>query len=246
MMSDFKPGKISTVNVHSVILDRQVTLSVYLPEDYSDLYKSKVIFCFDGRDFLRFGQLHRVYERLRKNNDIERAIIVGFHYESVEKRRIEFHPQGKKAAQTVQAVAREIFPWIDETFPTYKVGNARLLLGDSLAGSIALLTALSYPRVMSQVGLLSPHYDETVAALITRCQFLNALSIWHVIGKEEADFELPTSGKRADFLTPNRDMYARLSETDVTYFYKELDGGHNWKTWKKELPELLKYFLSNQ
>lgn len=246
MMSDFKPGKISTVNVHSVILDRQVTLSVYLPEDYSDLYKSKVIFCFDGRDFLRFGQLHRVYERLRKNNDIERAIIVGFHYESVEKRRIEFHPQGKKAAQTVQAVAREIFPWIDETFPTYKVGNARLLLGDSLAGSIALLTALSYPRVMSQVGLLSPHYDETVAALIRRCQFLNALSIWHVIGKEEADFELPTSGKRADFLTPNRDMYARLSETDVRYFYKELDGGHNWKTWKKELPELLKYFLSNQ
>lgn len=245
-MTNFKPGEVTTTHIHSDILNRNITLSIYLPEDYSDLYKSKVVFCFDGRDFLRFGQIHRVYERLRRDQAVERVIIVGFHYESVEKRRIEFHPQGAKAAQTVQAVAREIMPWIDQTFPTYKVGNARVLLGDSLAGSIALLTALSYPRVMSQVGLLSPHYDHIVESLFERCQFKDDLTIWHVIGKEEKDFKLPTSGERADFLTPNRALNRLISATSATYFYEELEGGHNWKTWKKELPALLKYFLSNQ
>ncbi len=246
MMSEFKPGQVKTTQLYSEILQREVTLSVYLPEDYSDLYKSKVVLCFDGRDFLRFGQIHRVYERLRRDYAVERVIIVGFHYENVEKRRTEFHPQGEKAANTVRAVAQELLPWIDETFPTYRVGNARLLLGDSLAGSIALLTALSYPRVMSQVGMLSPHYDEVVESLFQRCQFKNDLTIWHVVGKEEIDFELPTSGERADFLTPNRALSRLIASTSATYHYEELDGGHNWKTWKKELPALLKYFLSNQ
>lgn len=34
--------------------------------------------------FLRFGRIQREYEKLRKDNEIQRAIIVGFHYEDVE------------------------------------------------------------------------------------------------------------------------------------------------------------------
>ncbi|MGV3274166.1 esterase family protein [Staphylococcus sp. 11261D007BR] len=245
-MTDFKLGQVTRTTFDSDSLGREITLSVYLPEDYSDLYKSKVVFCFDGRDFFRFGQIHRVYERLRQKDEVERAIFIGFHYESVTKRRQEFHPQGEFAAQTVQTVVKEIWPWIDQTFSTFKVGNARLLLGDSLAGSIALLTALSYPRVISQVGMFSPHVDDVVEQLLNRCQFKENLTIWHAIGKEENDFELPTNGKRADFLTPNRQLKALIEPAVLSYYYEELDGGHNWKTWRKELPKLLKYFLSNQ
>ncbi|AVP36666.1 esterase family protein [Staphylococcus felis] len=245
-MTEFKPGQLTQTQFKSEILDREITLSVYLPEDYSDLYKSKVVFCFDGRDFFKFGQIHRLYERLRKHNEVERVIMIGFHYESVTKRRQEFHPQGEFASKTVQAVAKEIFPWIDQTFPTYKVGHARIVLGDSLAGSIALLTALSYPRIISQVGMLSPHVDEVVEMLLHRCQFKENLSIWHVIGKEEIDFKLPTSGEQADFLTPNRTLKKLIEPTVLSYYYEELEGGHNWKTWRKELPKLLQYFLSNQ
>ncbi|EGQ3903728.1 esterase family protein [Staphylococcus pseudintermedius] len=244
-MTTFNPGEVTVTHLQSDYLEREITLSVYLPKDYSDLYKSKVIFCFDGRDFLRYGQLHRVYEKLRKNGEVERAIIVGLHYQNVKMRHMEFHPEGEKAAQTVQAVANEILPWIDENFATYKVGNARILLGDSLAGSIALLTALSYPRVMSQVDLLSPHYDDIVKLIFNRCQFKSELNIWHAVGKEEIDFKLPTSGERADFLTPNRTLKDLFESQQMTYYYEELDGGHNWKTWQKELPKMLTYFLSN-
>ncbi|PWZ86727.1 acetylesterase, partial [Staphylococcus pseudintermedius] len=85
-MTTFNPGEVTVTHLQSDYLEREITLSVYLPKDYSDLYKSKVIFCFDGRDFLRYGQLHRVYEKLRKNGEVERAIIVGLHYQNVKMR----------------------------------------------------------------------------------------------------------------------------------------------------------------
>ncbi|PTE27170.1 alpha/beta hydrolase-fold protein, partial [Staphylococcus equorum] len=205
----------------------------------------KVVFCFDGLDFFSFGRIHRSYENLRETNEIEKAIFVGFHYEDVDKRRAEFHPQGARTHLTVKAVANEILPFIDRTFPTYKVGNARILLGDSLAGSVALMTALSYPRIFSQVGLLSPQHDEVIQTLIERCQFQEQLTIWHAVGLEEEDFELPTNGKRADFLTPNRELKSIIEANNFTHHYIEFEGGHRWKSWKHLLDDLLKYFLSD-
>lgn len=105
-MTEFNAGKINKKVIHSDILDRDVTLSIYLPEEYTELFKYQVILCFDGLDFLRFGRIQRAYEQLRKDNDIQRAIIVGFHYEDVDKRREEFHPSGSRSHLTVQAVGK--------------------------------------------------------------------------------------------------------------------------------------------
>lgn len=245
-MSEFKPGKINKHQFYSDILEREVTISIYLPEDYTDLFKHQVIICFDGLDFLRFGRIQREYERLRKNQEIQRAIIVGFHYESVEKRREEFHPQGSRSHLTVKAIGKELLPFIDATFPTYKVGNARLLMGDSLAGSIALLTSLTYPTIFSQVAMLSPQYDDIIKEKLIDCETKEQLSIWHAIGLEEEDFTLPTNGKRANFLTPNRELNQLIKQYHVKYEYQEFDGGHNWKSWKPMLGDILKYFLDEE
>ncbi|MCT1925442.1 esterase family protein [Staphylococcus pasteuri] len=245
-MSEFKPGKINKHQFYSDILEREVTISIYLPEDYTDLFKHQVIICFDGLDFLRFGRIQREYERLRKDQEIQRAIIVGFHYESVEKRREEFHPQGSRSHLTVKAIGKKLLPFIDATFPTYKVGNARLLMGDSLAGSIALLTSLTYPTIFSQVAMLSPQYDDIIKEKLIDCETKEQLSIWHAIGLEEEDFTLPTNGKRANFLTPNRELNQLIKQYHVKYEYQEFDGGHNWKSWKPMLGDILKYFLDEE
>ncbi|MBF7017484.1 esterase family protein [Staphylococcus durrellii] len=244
-MTEFQAGHINKIDFSSEILERDVTLSIYLPKDYTPLFKYKVIFCFDGKDFYSFGQIHRTYEKLREANKVERAIIVGFHYETVDKRRAEFHPQGERTPLTVKAMAKEILPYIDQNFPTFKVGNGRVLFGDSLAGSVALVTALSYPRIFSQVGVLSPQHDEVITELLERCQLKDNLSIWHAIGLEEEDFELPTNGKRANFLTPNRELNALLKTYNISYHYEEFDGGHRWKSWKPLLKDMMTYFLSD-
>lgn len=176
-MTDFKIGKINKQIMHSDILNRDVTLSIYLPQCYSDLFKSRVIICFDGLDFFRFGRIQKVYETLQQQGEVDRAIIVGFHYEDVEKRREEFHPQGERAHLTVKAIAKELLPFIERQFPTYKVGNSRLLIGDSLAASIALLTSLTYPTIFSQVALLSPHHDHVVKDKLEVCNSRQQLTI---------------------------------------------------------------------
>ncbi len=96
-------------------------------------------------------------------------------------------------------MGKEILPYIDATFPTYKVGNTRILIGDSLAGSIALMTAMTYPTIFSQVALLSPMYNENIKQKFDTCMNKDQLTIWHAIGLEEEDFILPTNGKRANF-----------------------------------------------
>ena len=42
-------------------------------------------------------------------------------------------------------------------------------------------------------------FNEVVEVLTERCQFIDQLNIWQAVGEEEIDFELPTTGERADF-----------------------------------------------
>ena len=49
-MTEFNAGKINKKVIYD-ILDRDVTLSIYLPEEYTELFKYQVILCFDGLDF---------------------------------------------------------------------------------------------------------------------------------------------------------------------------------------------------
>lgn len=77
-----------------------------------------------------------------------------------------------------------------------------------------------------------------------RCQFIDQLNIWQAVGEEEIDFELPTTGERADFLTPNRELNDLLNRKQITHYYEEFEGTHRWKYWKNLMEPLLVYFLA--
>ena len=40
-MEEFKAGKINKYILNSKILERDITLSIYLPEDFTELFKSR-------------------------------------------------------------------------------------------------------------------------------------------------------------------------------------------------------------
>lgn len=68
------------------------------------------------------------------------------------------------------------------------MGNARLLLGDSLAGSIALMTALTYSTIFSQAAILSPMYDKNIKLKLENCNNKEQLTLWHAIGLRRGGF----------------------------------------------------------
>ena len=47
-------------------------------------------------------------------------------------------------------------------------------------------------------------------------------------------------------LTPNRDLATVIKDKGLTYHYLEFEGGHNWKSWKPLLSDILKYYLSDE
>ncbi|MFC3420122.1 alpha/beta hydrolase [Salinicoccus hispanicus] len=239
---EMEPGKIHTINFESETLGETYEIQYYLPKNFSDLYKHEVIITFDSQDFFRYGQVERIYEKLRKNEEIERALIIGVPYPSVEWRNDYFSPNGAHHDDFVTFVARELISWVDANFPTLKVGTSRTLMGDSLAGSFAFSVAASYPATFSQALAFSPYVDDAFIERFQSQMSLMHLDLYHTIGLEEDDF-ITISKEQADFLTPNRKLNDYLSSEPLEYTYRELDGGHVWKSWKPELEPALKHFL---
>lgn len=240
---DMTPGKVHTIDFESETLGENYEIQYYLPKNFSDLYKHHVVLTFDSQDFFKYGQIERQYEKLAEAGEVERAIIVGVPYPSVEWRNEYFSPNGAHHEAFVSFIARELINWIDNNFPTLKVGTSRVLMGDSLAGSFAFSVAVTYPATFSQAVAFSPFVDEDFIGKFESQMMLMHLDLYHTIGLEEDDFTT-ISGNQADFLTPNRKLSEYLQDEPLEYEYRELDGGHIWKTWKPELDTILKHYLS--
>ncbi|MCT6541326.1 alpha/beta hydrolase-fold protein, partial [Staphylococcus aureus] len=70
-MSEYKTGKIKKHVLYRNILNRDVTIIIYLPESYNQLVKYNFILCFVGLVFLRFCRIQRTYESLIKESRID-------------------------------------------------------------------------------------------------------------------------------------------------------------------------------
>lgn len=232
------PGKINEVQFYSEELQEEMELLIYLPSRYSPLYKHNVIIASDGKDYFQLGRIGRVADQLMEEELIEPVIIVGVPYKTVEERRRLYHPEGDRRKAYSRFLARELIQYIDETYPTFQMGGSRTLIGDSLAASISLLTAASYPNCFGNIVLHSPFVDEQVLEAIQSVKDPAALSIYHVIGKQET-YVPTTADGRLDFLTPNRELHELITERGFPYFYEELEGGHTWKSWQPDVRRAL-------
>ncbi|ARD49127.1 esterase family protein [Sporosarcina sp. P33] len=232
------PGKIEEIRFYSKELQEEMELLIYLPSSYSPLYKHNVMLVSDGKDYFQLGRIGRVADELMEEEIIEPVIIVGIPYKTVKERRRMYHPEGDRHQAYIRFLAHELIQYIDETYPTYQMGASRTLIGDSLAASISLLTALKYPNCFGNVVLHSPFVNEHVLESVRANQNPAALSIYHVIGKEET-YVPTTSDGRLDFLTPNRELHKVIKEKGFPFFYEELNGDHTWKSWQPDIRRAL-------
>ena len=236
-------GKIHTAEVASEVCNETFEIQYYLPKNFSDLYKHNVIITFDSQDFFKYGQIERLYQKLRADEEIDRAIIVGVPYPSVEWRNDYFSPNGEHHENMVTFVGRELIKWIDSNFNTLNMANSRVLMGESLAGTFAFSVALQYPTTFPNAVAFSPFVDDAFIGRFKSQPNLLQLNLYHTIGLEEEDFKT-IMGEQADFLTPNRKLNEFLETEPLEYEYKELEGGHIWKTWKPELDSVLRHYLA--
>ncbi|ALC86254.1 MULTISPECIES: esterase family protein [Bacillaceae] len=232
-------GVVKDLTLFSESLQEEMQLLIYLPPNYSPLYKYSVLIANDGKDYFQLGRISRVADELYEENEIENLIIVGIPYKNVKDRRAKYHPDGEKHKAYIRFLAHELVPYIDANYPTYQMGLGRALIGDSLAATVSLLTALQYPNTFGKVILHSPLVNEYVLNQVEKHKEIHAFSLYHVIGLEETDVKTG-DGLITDFVTPNRSLHNLFIKKGFTTFYDELDGNHTWKLWQPDIRRSLK------
>ncbi|MEC1155617.1 esterase family protein [Cytobacillus horneckiae] len=235
-------GTITDFTFSSKVLGEDLDILVYLPGNYSPLYKYNLLIAQDGKDYFQLGRIGRTADDLLQDKEIENTIIIGIPYKSVEDRRKKYHPEGEQHEAYVRFLAHELVPYLDEKYPTYQMGMGRALIGDSLGATVSLLTALQYPHTFGTVILQSPLVNEKVMAEVENFKPSHLLNIYHVIGKGETVVKT-TEGSEKDFLTPNRKLSDLMKSKGFPYFYDEFDGDHTWTHWQPDLKRALKQML---
>ncbi|WP_026566168.1 alpha/beta hydrolase [Bacillus sp. UNC41MFS5] len=235
----FPKGSIKELTIYSAELGEDIQLLIYLPANFSPLYKYSLLIAQDGRDYFQLGRIARLADEFLFQREIENLIIVGVPYKNVEDRRKKYHPNGSQNQQYIRFLAHELVPFLDQEFPTYHMGSTRALIGDSLGGAVSLMTALQYPHTFGKVLLHSPYVDENILSAVKNFSEGQLLQLYHVIGNQETEVQT-TDGSLKDFLTPNRELSKMISEKPITYFYEEFSGNHTWKYWQPDLRRALK------
>lgn len=233
-----KTGTVHDITLYSKELGEERQLLIYLPQNYSPLYKYSILIASDGKDFFQLGRIPRVIDGLLEEGEIENVIVVGVPYKSVKERHDIYHPSGERTNAYMRFLAHELVPYLDENYPTYQVGNGRALIGDSLAATISFTTAAKYPNIFGKAILLSPYVDDRVLE-IARQTDPKSFSVYHIIGLKEDEVKM-TTGEVSDFLQPNRELNKIFTERGFDYFYDEFNGNHSWKFWQPDLKRVMK------
>ncbi|UOQ43404.1 alpha/beta hydrolase-fold protein [Halobacillus salinarum] len=233
-----RDGTMTDYTINSEYLNEAMVLKVYTPNHFSPLYKYHFCIMQDGNDYFQMGRAATLSDRLHADQEIENTIFVGIHYNDKYDRQDKYHPDGSKQGDYVNFLIREVVPFLDEHLPGYHVGSGRTLVGDSLAGTLALMTAVKFPNLFGNVIMQSPYVDEHVLEIVDSAKDLSSLTIYHTIGIEETDVET-TAGESKNFLEPNRHLKEVLDQKPVSYTYYELDGGHTWKPWQQDFKRAL-------
>lgn len=231
-------GTIQDITLYSEALKEELQLLIYIPANYSPLYKYHLLIAMDGKDYFQLGGIARLADELIDNYEMENTIIVGIPYKNVEDRAKKYIPSGKEHEAFLRFLAHELVPYIDANYATYALGGSRGLIGDSMAATAALMAVLKYPNVFSKAILQSPYVDELVLGAVAKSKMHDTIKIDHIIGLQE-DKVVTTSKEVKDFLTPNRELHTLLQEKVAEILYKEFDGDHTWKHWKPDLRRAL-------
>lgn len=225
-------------DINSHFLNETLTIKWYQPESFSPLYKYHICLMQDGNDYFQLGRIATLNDKLHTEGKISNIIFAGIHYRDKYDRRKKYHPAGEQQEAYIQFLIREVVPFLDNMLPTLHMGKTRTLLGDSLAGTLALMTAIKYPNTFGQVIMQSPYVDEMVLEKVKTAENMHAIDIYHTIGMKETEVKT-TDGNVSDFLDPNRQLYDLLMKKNLNYVYHELEGEHTWKAWQKDLPRAL-------
>jgi|SRR5690625_885539 len=239
-----RKGKMYDKQINSNYLQEEMTIKIYEPEEFDFLYETNVCIMQDGDDYFQLGRIATVSDQLHEESDLVNTVFIGIHYIDRFDRLKKYHPNGEQFEAYMQFLTREVVPLLDELLPINPLGTVRTLMGDSLAGTIALLTTLNYPSLFNKIIMQSPLVNSAVLQAAEKCEKGHLIEVYHSIGMQETNVKTTKDG-HVDFLTPNQQLATILQDKFTFYHYQELEeGNHTWKYWQKEIPKIMELMFT--
>ncbi len=192
--NDFSIGK--SITIESKILGETRDLNIYLPMGYSkDSIKTyPVIYLLDGskdEDFIHISGIVQ-FGSFSWINIIPESIVVGianvdrkkdFTYTSTNALDQKDFPTSGKSENFVKFLQKELQPFIEGTF---KTGNNKTIIGQSLGGLLATEILFKTPDLFDNYIIVSPSlwWDNENLLNYTPKKYSSKKSIYIAVGKE--------------------------------------------------------------
>lgn len=180
--------------LHSVELNENRTLNIYLPEGYHRDSSYPVIYLLDGaadEDFIHVSGLVQFYT-FPWVNVLPHSIVVGIA--NVDRRRDFTFPttieKDKKDFPTTGAsdkfirfIEKELQPYINQSF---KTTGTNMLIGQSLGGLVATEILFKKPQLFSQYVIVSPSlwWDKESLLNLQPAKLEKKTSVYIAVGTE--------------------------------------------------------------
>lgn len=237
-------GSITTTILFSEALQEDMKLLIYIPANYTPMMEYPLAIASDGNDYFQLGSLSRVLDEQIVEGDIEEHIVVGIPYINSQDRRQKYMPDGTKHEAYLHFLSEELLPYLEATYSLSTDPDTRIVMGDSQAATIALISLARFPNLFHRAILHSPQVTDEVLSIAESLSDTIDYQIYHAIGRGELVVHT-RDGKVKDFLTPNRALHDILKLKNINYEYIELEGEHTWKMWKPDLPKAISRIFNN-
>jgi enterochelin esterase family protein len=216
-------------------------VKIYRPAGYDTLNRLPVVYVHDGFEAIAYARMPVILDNLIADGKIPPVLAV---FIPPVNRFEEYIGPGHD--RFVRFLADDLVPLIDVLYRTDRSPQHRAVIGISAGGHIALYAALKRPDVFQNVGGQSSAIT-LLLTFVTKEQKMNdrippQMKIYLDCGRYDIIGTDPMTG-RYTFLQQHRDYSDLLSALRIPHYFKEVNDGHEWASWRERLPEMLIYFF---
>ena len=235
-----RTGSIETHRIDSKHLDGNREFRVYLPARFRRRRRYPLLVVHDGDDYLRFSNLQTVLDNLIHRLEIPSMIVALTNPVG----RLTEYAAGRAHAAFV---AKELVPWLEDTYPLLEDPAQRGLMGASFGAVQTLATALYQPGVFGNLLLQSGSFAFSDIGKHWRgpafepvVKFMNG---YRATPKKPAPRAFVSCGMYESLIYENRSMVPLFERTGLNVRYVESRDGHNWENWRDRLREGLSWLF---
>jgi enterochelin esterase family protein len=240
-MPEAKPSSYAVdVPLAGTLAEQQIVDDIRLLDSTRKIYLYQpdvqepcpLVVAYDGNDYLKRGHIVSIVENMVKEKRIQPLALALIP--STRARFVEYAGNDS----TVSFVLNKVIPLTKKNLNLIDIHDhpgAYCILGASMGGMMALYSSIRAPQIFGKVICQSGAFrmyeeDFSIFDLVDREQ-IPQIQIWMDIGKYDFLYSI------------NQRMHQLLIDKGYCVKYEEINGGHNYTTWRNNLPQALEFLF---